>query len=375
MHPSDAVDDGAHGAAGVPNAFQAVPAGAHDERRPLGSCAPEMHGRQVIPQQLKPVVQVVEVLDLSNGPQSPHGQADALPQDRALPNPDVENAVFTERLLHAFHGLIDPANAAGVLPKSEQLRVAFKQGFEVVPENDAPIFLGISLELWRHRLHIQRAQLPFDMEVSEEQSGTTLLLHLQPLAQRVALWRDLTRSGMQGLPHGRMDVPANGVHDLGEGLRSIDTIGHGAQQFDRGFPLSVECLSHSGPRGLLFGTDGLLGLLADGLELLLGGRPFKDQKARQLSEAIEFFGPGQPLRGFVALVRPTGAVPLWLGAFLHVHENRHVTLPTHFDRPLIGEQQGGVVPSPDLENHDSPSGQFRLGFCNRDSAITSAARF
>jgi len=215
--------------------------------------------------------------------------------------------------------------------------------------------------------------VPGSVESTPEELGAARLLDLQPALQgRPPLGR-VTGRVVQGAAHGGVHIPADGIHGLGECLGRVRTVWNGAHQLHRGVPLPVQGLADRSPRRLLLFAHRLLGFGADGVQFLLRGRPLHHEEPTELTDAIEFFRPGQPLRRLVALVRPAGAVPLRLGALLHVDEHGHMALPTDADRPLVGQQEGRIVPGAHLQDDDAPTGQLRFGFGERNATIPGSA--
>ena len=83
-------------------------------------------------------------------------------------------------------------------------------------------------------------------------------------------------------------------------------------------------------------TDFFLGLLADGVKLLLSGSTFEHEELTKLSNAIVFGSPRHALFGLVALVRARGAVALGLGDFFYVNEYRHMLFSAALGGGFVG---------------------------------------
>ena len=64
-----------------------------------------VHRGQVVPHDLQGVIEVVQVLDLSNGAKPAHGQSNALPDNGAFSDAGIGDPVLTKGILHAFHRL------------------------------------------------------------------------------------------------------------------------------------------------------------------------------------------------------------------------------------------------------------------------------
>ena len=253
--------------------------------------------------------------------------------------------------------------------------MALEESLEVVPQHHPSIdgFVGVIAR--GHRLHLQRIVVPGSMESAPEELGAACLLHLQPALQcRPPLGR-VTGRVVQSPAHGGVHIPANGIHGLGECIGRIRTFRNGAHQLHRRVPLPVQGLADRSPRRLLLFAHRLLGFGANGIQLLLRGRPLHHEEPTELTDAIEFFRPRQPLRRLVTLVRSAGAVALRLGALLDMDEHGHMAFPTDADRPLIGQQKGRIVPGAHLEDDDAPSGQLRFGFGEGNATIPCPTGF
>jgi hypothetical protein len=134
----------------VPYAFQAVAAGADDERAFLAALGAPLHGGEVVAHALDAVEQVIEVLDLGHGAQAAQGHAHALAQDGGFADAHVAHAQFAEAGLHAFHALVHVADLAGVLAEGEQQGFLLEERGEVVADDDAAIHLFVAVVAHRH---------------------------------------------------------------------------------------------------------------------------------------------------------------------------------------------------------------------------------
>ena len=107
------------------------------------------------------------------------------------------------------------------------------------------------------------------------------------------------------------------------------------------FHFGIHRGTESGPGCLLLLTDFFLGLLTDGVELLLSRCTFEHEELAKLSNAIVFGGPRHALFGLIAFVRARGAVALRLGDFFHVDEHRHMFLSAALGGSFVGRNCEG----------------------------------
>ena len=128
--PRTQVENARHRRAGVPDALQAVAAGAHDDRRLLPAGGAPVQRRQVVGHDLQGVEQVIEVLDLGDRAQAAQGQADRLPEDGRFADAGIGDAQRAVFLLQAAEALVDVAQLADILAKGDQARLAGEGGIE-----------------------------------------------------------------------------------------------------------------------------------------------------------------------------------------------------------------------------------------------------
>ena len=116
----------------MPNPLEAVATGAHDEGRLLLADGAVQKGGKVIAEGLQAIQDVIEVLDLGNGPQAPEGQPNPLANDCGFAYAGVGNAQRAKLFLEAFQPLVHIANGPAVFPEDKGLWVAFKKKLEIV---------------------------------------------------------------------------------------------------------------------------------------------------------------------------------------------------------------------------------------------------
>ena len=98
--------------------------------------------------------------------------------------------------------------------------------------------------------------------------------------------------------------------------------------------------------------------LDESIELVSGRHPLVQDPLAHLAQAVVLFLPGEPILGFVALVRARGRVPEWLRELRDVQDGGAVIAPHDFQRSVIRRAQSGVVPSrngADLDLGTAPS--------------------
>ena len=131
MNAAQGVDDHTHGGAAMPDAFEAMTAGADDQRSRLTATGPETHRRDIIAQRHQSVDQVVEVLNFCDGLQSAHGHADALSHDAHLADAGVEYPLRPMLGLQSRESLVHITDATQVLSKGEYPGIMREQGIEI----------------------------------------------------------------------------------------------------------------------------------------------------------------------------------------------------------------------------------------------------
>ena len=141
MNTMNTVHNHPHGGAGVPDALQAVPPGSNDDgcRLPAAGSIPQCG--QIIAKCLKTVQQVIQVLDLCNGPESPKCHSDSLPQDGCFPDPGIAHANLPKLLLHALQSKIHVSQFSRILPKNQCLRKSLEQRLKIVSKNHTSVHL------------------------------------------------------------------------------------------------------------------------------------------------------------------------------------------------------------------------------------------
>ena len=95
VHPAQGAQDHPDGGTGMPDALQAVAAGADDRRGLLLAIASVAQGGEVVVEGFQPIDEVVNVLDFRDGPKAAHSHANGFPDDGILPDTRIEDAVGT----------------------------------------------------------------------------------------------------------------------------------------------------------------------------------------------------------------------------------------------------------------------------------------
>ena len=90
---------------------------------------------QVVADDLQAIEQVIEILDLRDGPEAAHGQANALPDDGGFTDTGIGNPHLAVFCLQAFQCLVHPANLADIFPENQCFRVVPEDIIEIVPQN------------------------------------------------------------------------------------------------------------------------------------------------------------------------------------------------------------------------------------------------
>src|SRR5574340_1744203 len=108
----------------MPDALQSVPARTHDHRCALTTCCAPVQSSQIVRHDLEGIQQVIEILDLADRPQAAHGHADGLSENGGLPDPGVGHTPITVLFLKTLEALVDVPEAANVLTKRYDARVA-----------------------------------------------------------------------------------------------------------------------------------------------------------------------------------------------------------------------------------------------------------
>ena len=370
MHAPKRVNNGRHGRSAVPNAFKPVAPRANNQRGFLASRRAVSHGGQIVPHDLQRVVQVVEVLDFSNGAQSTQRHANALSDDAGFANARVAHTDFTKFFLHAFHDLVDAANPSRVFAKRQHARIATEHGLKVALEDLAAIeLLGVRIVSRRHRHHAQGTVGAVAVQRAAVADVVVAVKRLQPTSKRVALGRRLSGRVGQGATDGLRHFGTAGIAVVPERL-CTGSVQRG-QQIGRRQALLIDGGPVGRPGLFLLGANVFFGLFAQGIQFFLGGRTFLQEELPHLSNAIVFRRPGQTLFRLVPLVGSRRAVALWLGDFLHVNQDWNVVFPAPLGRLLVRGNQVGVIPSFDAVNDQTVGRFFSLetGQSGRDALL------
>ncbi len=150
----------------MPDSFKPVPPGADYERGLLAALGAVAHGCKVVTKYLKPVKQIIKILDLCHWAQSSHGHAKSLPEDGGLPYTGIENAQFTILFLKAFHGLVHTTYLSYIFPKCTYQRVILKDmveiHFQYFPSGDGRCIISI---FWKNLSYLECRLLRFAPEM------------------------------------------------------------------------------------------------------------------------------------------------------------------------------------------------------------------
>src|SRR5688572_18902256 len=119
----------------MPDTFEAMAAGADDDRGLLASGGAPAQRRQVVGHDLERVEQIVEVLDLGDRAQPAQGHPDRLADDRELPDAGVRDPQVAVLLLQVREALVDVAQTADVLTQREEAWLALESGVEAGVED------------------------------------------------------------------------------------------------------------------------------------------------------------------------------------------------------------------------------------------------
>src|ERR1700704_777439 len=113
--------------------------------------------REIIRRELERVEEVVDVLDVDDGPQPAQRSADPLPEDRRLAYARVGDAQRPVLLLQALVHKVDVPEPTDVLAKNDDPRVAREVRIETAQEDEAAIDrLRLRRILGRHARNAQR---------------------------------------------------------------------------------------------------------------------------------------------------------------------------------------------------------------------------
>ena len=150
------MNDRAHWRTAVPNAFQSMTSCSNDDRCFLATRSAIAHRRCIIAQNLQRIIQVIQILNLCDGSESPQRESDSLPSNGALPNPCVRYPQLTKLLLHALHGLIHPSNSTCIFSKRDQFRVFLEKSLKILLQNLPAIRVVSAIRIFRtNNRHIQ----------------------------------------------------------------------------------------------------------------------------------------------------------------------------------------------------------------------------
>ena len=297
VHAPERIDDGTHWGTAVPNPLQPMPPCPNDDGGflPPGRAITDCGG--VVTQDLEAVVQIIEVLNFSDGPETAHGEPNALAGDGGFADARVADADVAKLRLHAFHRLVDSANLAGVLAEGHHLGIPAENFAKVPLKDDSPIHkLRLVRVHGRDGQHLQSTVRAIAVKMARIPGSVHGLLGTQPLGQGTSGRAILPEGGIQRLTGGAVNVRTARVHRSCEG--GADGGGGGAglvQQGQNRVPLRFHGLAKCSPSGLLLSPNGLLGLLADGRQVLLSRGTFQDQEIAELRQAVILLGPGHSL--------------------------------------------------------------------------------
>ena len=183
----------------------------------------------------------------------------------------------------------------------------------------------------------------------------------QPALQRSSCLGRLAGGFTEGHTHGLGDVCKSGVR-VGRELIPTGRI-HGLDDVGGRQPFFVLRFAEGSPGRLLFLAHRLFGLLSQGLKLLVCRRAFFHEELAKLGDAVEFLRPSQTLFRLVPFVRTRRAVPLGLGDFLDVNQDRNVVLATTLHRFLVRRHKGWEIPPLHAVNQQAVGAFFPLKPC------------
>ena len=98
-----------------------------------------MNGGQVVGRVLKRIHEVVEVLDVADGLEAPHGAAGCLPEDGRFADAGVGEAQLSVLGLQAFEHQVDVSQPSDVLAHHEDAWIAREVGVEVAEQHHPPV--------------------------------------------------------------------------------------------------------------------------------------------------------------------------------------------------------------------------------------------
>src|SRR5688500_11764242 len=98
----------------MPDPFEAMAAGAEDHRRLLAAGRAPAQRREVVRHDLQRVQEIVEVLNLRDGPEAAQRGTDGLAGDRALADAGVHHPPGAVLFLQTQAALVDVAELADV---------------------------------------------------------------------------------------------------------------------------------------------------------------------------------------------------------------------------------------------------------------------
>ena len=298
----------------MPDALEAVAAGADDQRGFLSADSTVTQGGQVVAEDLQAIKQVIEILDLGNGPEAAHGHAQSLPDDGGLADARIGNAQLAIFLLQAFQGLVHASDIAHVLAKDQRFRIFVENVIEVIYQDLAAIDHRSVIGIFRgHLFHLHGRKGCLAVQVRAVALGIVGNGLLQPV-HHLHLHRFLACAVVayqpQDLFGGRDDVPANGLADAAQILdQGVDLF-----RFPAVAVLDVhkldEILAHL-QDGLLEVIPGIFpGFLHPGhcilfnlVELFFSSHSFFKDPMPHLQNTVIFLFPFQSFLAFIALVR------------------------------------------------------------------------
>ena len=365
MHAPERMDDGTHRRTAVPDAFEAMAARTDDDGSLLPTRGAVTHRGRIIAEYLQGIEEVIEVLNFSDGTETSHRQADSLAGNGAFTNARVRHAQLPKLLLHAFHGLVHPANLTRILAERNDFRVGIEQGFEIALKDLASIYPFLVVVCGRINGHLRNGIRPGAVQVFAVTFAVLCVQALREIAQRSE-----RRSRCAAVPgkyssNGTVQFRTTGKKTVAQGRNLRRTRFHSFDRSNDLFHLRIDWGSESRPCRFLFLTDLFFRLFSDGIQLLLGRRTFHHQKATKLNDAIVFRGPRHAFLGFVPLVRARCAMALGLGHLFHVHQDRNVVFSAPVCGSLIGGDKRGVIPTLHAENDQTIGALFHFHAAQR----------
>src|SRR5256712_3544902 len=127
-------EDHRHGRSGVPDPLQPMALRPDEDGRLLPTRGAEVERREIVGRDLQRVKQVVDVLDVDDGPEAAERGADPLTDDRGLADAGVGDAQLAVLGLQTFEHEVHVAELAHVLADDDDPRIALEVLVEAADE-------------------------------------------------------------------------------------------------------------------------------------------------------------------------------------------------------------------------------------------------